>query len=419
MNTNEHESSVNISPFRWMILALLFMQTFFSYLDNQVLSVLAPVLRKEFGMDNTDYSNILNAFFLAYTLAYIFGGRVMDKIGARAGMAIAGLCGSTASVLHTLVGSVFGLGFCRFLRASGEGPVSPGCAKTVAEWFPVKERGFATSVWLSGATIGATIAPVAVVWMYKLLGWRATFLATGISGYLWVALWLSLKRKWPAEMLARRKTEHHPIRLLFRQRAMWGVMMLRFFLDPVWFFYIFWLPNYLVDDKGLSVTAAGLLTWIPFLAADVGTLAGGSLASWLQHRGWSVNRAHKVVMTVSAVMMMCSVAVPLLAATWQYVAAMCVSIIGMQMFGSNNHVVPTQLFPSRMVGTVAGVVGGCAGISSMMFTRFIGVSVDMTGNYLIPFLVAGVFYPVMLLIALAVVGRIERLDIAAGEAAHA
>jgi len=401
-----------------MILVLLFMQTFFSYLDNQVLSVLAPVLRKEFGMDNTAYSNILNAFFLSYTLAYIFGGRVMDKIGARAGMAIAGLCGSTASVLHTLVNSVFGLGFCRFLRASGEGPVPPGCAKTVAEWFPVKERGFATSAWLSGATIGATIAPVVVVWMYERLGWKATFLATGIAGYLWVALWLSLKGKWPAEMLARHKTEHHPIRQLFRQRAIWGVMMLRFFLDPVWFFYIFWLPNYLVDGKGLSVTAAGLLAWIPFLAADFGTLAGGSLASWLQHRGWSVNRSHKCVMTVSAVMMMSSVAVPLLSVTWQYVAAMCVSIIGMQMFGSNNHVVPTQLFPSRIVGTVAGVVGGCAGISSMIFTRFIGVSVDLTGNYLIPFLVSGLFYPVMLLLALVVVGKIERPEAETGASAH-
>jgi len=403
---------------RWLVLALLFCQTFFSYLDNQVLSVLAPVLREEFGMTNTHYSNILNCFFLSYTIMYVVGGRFMDKIGARAGMAIAGLCGSTASLLHALANSVFGLGFCRFLRASGEGPVSPGCAKTVSEWFPVKERGFATSVWLSGATIGATLAPVVVVWMYKLLGWRYTFFATGVAGYVWVALWLSLKKMWPPEMLARRKTEHHAIRHLFRERGLWGVMMLRFFLDPVWFFYIFWLPGYLVDDKGLTVMAAGLLAWIPFLAADVGTLAGGSLASWLQHRGWSVNRSHKSVMAVSAVMMMSSVAVPLLSVTWQYVAAMCVSIIGMQMFGSNNHVVPTQLFPSRIVGTVAGVVGGCAGISSMIFTRFIGVSVDMTGNYLIPFLVSGLFYPVMLLLALVVVGKIERPEAETGASAH-
>ena len=400
-----------VNPFRWAILALLFCQTFFSYLDNQVLSVLAPVLREEFGMTNTSYSNILNCFLLAYTIMYVVGGRVMDKIGARAGMAIAGLFAATAGLLHSRVNSVVGLGFCRFLRATGEGPVSPGCAKTVSEWFPVKERGFATSIWLMGATVGATIAPVVVVWLYGMLGWRYTFLMTGITGYLWVALWLSLRGKWPKELLPNKKTKHHPIRKLFRHRGIWGVMMLRFFLDPVWFFYIFWLPNYLVNDKGLSVVAAGMLAWIPFLAADAGTLMGGSLASWLQHRGWSVNRSTKTVMGLSAVMMMTGAAVPVLLVTWQYITAMCISIIGMQMLGSNNHVIPTQLFPSSSVGTVAGVAGGCAGIGSMLLTRFIGVSVDMTGNYFITFIVVGLFYPVMLLVALGVVGKIERVSL--------
>lgn len=405
------EPAVFANPFRWAILSLLFCQTFFSYLDNQVLAVLAPVLREEFSMSNTDYSNVLNCFLLAYTVMYVVGGRMMDKIGAHLGMAIAGLLAATAGCLHSLVNSVIGLGFCRSLRASGEGPVSPGCAKTVSEWFPVKERGFATSVWLCGATVGATIAPVVVVWLYKMMGWRYTFLMTGVTGYLWVAIWLGLKGKWPKEILSRKKTEHHPIKHLFRQRGIWGVMMLRFFLDPVWFFYIFWLPNYLVNDKGLTLMAAGLLAWIPFLAADAGTFLGGSLASWLQHRGWSVNRSIKTVMALSAFMMMVGTAVPFLSVTWQYIAAMCVSIIGMQMLGANNHVIPTQLFPSSSVGTVAGFAGGCAGIGSILLTRFVGVSVDMTDSYIPVFCVVGLFYPLMLLVALGVVGKIKRLNL--------
>ncbi len=410
--------SVFSNPFRWAILSLLFCQTFFSYLDNQVLAVLAPVLREEFSMSNTSYSNVLNCFLLAYTVMYVVGGRMMDKIGARLGMAIAGLLAATAGFLHSQVNSVIGLGFCRSLRASGEGPVSPGCAKTVSEWFPVKERGFATSVWLMGATVGATIAPVVVVWLYERLGWRYTFLMTGITGYLWVAVWLGLKKQWPKELLSRKKTEHHPIRHLFRHRGIWGVMMLRFFLDPVWFFYIFWLPNYLVNDKGLTVMSAGMLACLPFLAADVGTFLGGSLSSWLQHRGWSVNRSIKTVMGISAFMMMTGTAVPFLSVTWQYITALCISIVGMQMLGSNNHVIPTQLFPSNAVGTVAGVAGGCAGIGSMLLTRFIGVSVDLTGNYFITFAVVGLFYPVMLLVALTVTGKIQRVNLEMEETAN-
>ena len=411
--------TVPANRIRWCILAMLFFQTCLSYIDRQTLSVLSPILREEFGMSNTSYSNILNCYFLAFTIMYIVGGRIMDRIGTYLGMALSVAFGATAGVLHSAVGSVGGLAVCRFLKATGEGPVAPGCAKTVAEWFPVKERGFATSVWLMGATIGATVAPVVVVWLYRHFGWRHAFLFTGLAGYLWVLLWVMLKRQWTAVAQPVSERQRQSIGHLFRHRAVWGVMLLRFFLDPVWFFYIFWLPEYLVNGKGLEMLTVGMLAWIPFLAADIGTLAGGSVVSWLQHRGWSINRSHKTVMILSAVMMMAGAAVPALSVTWQYIAAMCVSIIGMQMFGANNHTIPTQLFPSNIVGSVAGVAGCCAGVGSMLLTRFIGVSVDMTKSYTPAFCVVGLFYPLMLLVALGIVGNIKRATLKVEEDAHA
>ncbi len=406
--------------FRWWILVLLFLQTALCYLDRQTLSVLSPILRDVLGMSNTAYSNVLNCYFFAYTLMYFGGGRIMDKFGAFAGMAVAVLFWATAGAMHALIGSVFALAACRFLLAIGEGPVPPGCAKTVSEWFPSKERGLATSVWLMGATIGATVAPVIVIWIYHRVGWRYAFVVTASLGYLWAFLWIAFKRKWVSRSESGKvKSGSPPLRELFRHREVWGIMMLRFFLDPVWFFYIFWLPEYLVNGKGLEMKMVGMLAWIPFLAADFGTLAGGSLASWLQHRGWTVSRSHKTVMVFSALMMMVGVTVPFLTATWHYLAAMCVSIVGMQMFGSNNHALPTQFFPSNTVGTVAGIAGGCAGIGSMLLTRFVGVSVDMTGSYIPVFCVVGLFYPVMLLVALGVVGEVKRLALTVEDGAHA
>lgn len=400
------------SRFRWWVLLLLFFQTCLSYIDRQTLSVLSPVLRETFGMSNTAYSNVLNCYFLAFTVMYIAGGRILDRVGTYVGMMLAVTVWASAGVLHAAVGSVLGLAACRFLLAIGEGPISPGSAKTVSEWFPAKERGVATSVWLMGATIGATVAPVVVVWLYHRFGWRYAFLVTGLLGYAWVALWgFSLRRRRAAGSGPATKAVRIPMRALFRNRAIWGVMLLRFCLDPVWFFYIFWLPEYLVNGKGLDLKAVGFLAWIPFLAADIGTLIGGSVVSWLQHRGWSVDRSHKTVMVISAVMMMSGAAVPALSVTWQYLAAMCASIIGMQMFGANNHALPTQLFPSNWVGTVAGIAGSCAGIGSMLLTRFIGVSVDVTKSYIPAFCVAGLAYPLLLLAGLAVVGKIQRVTL--------
>jgi MFS transporter, ACS family, hexuronate transporter len=393
---------------RWAVLAMLFLAACIGYIDRQTLSVLAPLLRTEFGMSNTDYSNVVNAFLFSFTIMYAVGGRLMDRIGVYRGLLLVVAFRSVAAAAHAFAASAFSLGCFRFLLAMGEAPQPPAYAKTVAEWFPARERGFATSVFLLGATVGVTVAPPLVVFLHRHGGWRYAFVVTGLLGFLWMPLWWLFARGRSAQTTP--AAAMVPFRPLLRRRATWGVLSLRFFLDPVWFFYVFWLPEYLVRSKGLDLYAAGMMAWLPFVAADVGTAAGGSIASWLQRRGWSLDRSHKTVMTVSAILMMASALVPALPAAWQYMAAMSVAIVGMQMFGANNHAIPTHMFPGAAVGTVAGMGGACAGIGSMIFTRFIGVSVDLTHSYVPVFVAAGVVYPIMCLVSLKLVGKVEKCE---------
>jgi ACS family hexuronate transporter-like MFS transporter len=405
------ESPAGVDRRRWVVLGLLFAASGISYINRQTLSVLAPVLRAEFGMSNTDYSNLVNSFLFAFTIMYVVGGRAMDRLGGYLGLLIAVLFWSAATALHALAGSVLALAVCRFLLGVGEAPQPPACAKMVAGWFRPGERGFATSVYLLGATVGATVAPPLVVALHHYGRWRFAFAATALLGVVWALFWYPLGRP-PASTQSSGPAQMVPIRPLLRSRATWGILGLRFFLDPVWFFYVFWLPEYLVRSKGLSMQMVAIFAWLPFLAADAGTLAGGSVASWLQHKGWSIDRSHRTVMVGSALLMMCSATVPLLDSPWQCLGAMSIAIIGMQMFGANNHTLPAHIFPAAAVGTVAGLGGAAAGVGSMLFMRFIGVSVDWTHSYVLAFTVAGLVNPVMCLASLWLTGRIRRLDVA-------
>jgi len=404
--------TVGISRRRWAVLAMLFAAMAVNYLDRQALSVLAPVLREEFSMSNTDYSNVLNSFLFAFTVFYVIGGRLVDLLGSHRGLVLSVAVWGAAESLHALAGSVRGLALFRFLLGAGEATQPPASSKCVAEWFPPKERGLATSVFLLGAPIGAMITPPLIVWLYRSFGWQYTFLAAGLVGLLWVFPWSRVAGPRAPECPPS-GAGPTPVKFTFRRllalRATWGVLALRFFVDPVWYFYVFWMPEFLVRDKAFSLEMVGLLGWIPFLAAAIGTFGGGSLASWLQQRGWPLDRSHKRVMWLSALLMTVSCFVPFLRTPWQVLAAMSVAIIGMQMFGANNHTLPTHLFPAAAVGTIAGLAGASSGVGSMVFTRFIGVSVDATRSYAPAFLIAGLFYPSMALLSLKLVGKIRRV----------
>ncbi len=402
---------------------MLFLGTAINYIDRQTLSILSPLLRSNFSLTNTDYSNIVNAFLVTYTIMYACGGRIMDWLGTRVGMALHVAWWSIAECLHALSRSGFQLGFSRALLGMGEAGEIPGSEKVIAERFPPSERSLAISIFLLGAMVGATVAPPVVVGMTTLWGWRFAFVATGLLGFGWVIGWLYVSR-FP---VVKSEPSNNPLTSppaldpppttrrpmpwvrLFTYRATWGVMMSRFFLDATWFFYLFWLPEFLNHQKGLSLEMIGKVAWIPFLASDIGAVAGGASAAFLQKHGWSPDRSHRTMMFLGN----CLLFSPLILARTNGLAMsllwLSVGTFAIQFVGANVHTVPGQMFESSSVASVGGIAGACGSAGGMLLTRIIGYVVDRTNSYDLCLYLIGSVYPLMAMAAILVMGKVRHL----------
>jgi ACS family hexuronate transporter-like MFS transporter len=403
---------------------MLFLATAINYIDRQTLSILEPLLRTQFGMTSTDYSHIVNAFLASYTVMYAFGGRVMDWLGTRLGMALHVVWWSIAECLHALAKTVPQLGVCRFLLGIGEAGEIPGSEKVIAERFPIAERSLAISIFLLGAMVGATVAPPLVVLITKLWGWRFSFIAAGLLGSVWVLVWLVFFRLPPmpqdtAPEEARASLPNHaasagtdrlPWLRLFAYRATWGVMMGRFFLDATWFFYLFWLPEFLSRTKGLSLGMIGAVAWIPFLAADLGALGGGAVATFLQKRHWSPDQAHRGIMFMGSFLLFCPLALARTQGLVPSLAWISLGTFSLQFVGANIHTVPAQVFDSSSVGSVGGLGGACGSIGAMLLTRFIGYVLDQYKSYELCLDLIGCIYPIMVMVSLLVMGKVRKID---------
>ncbi|MEO7455936.1 MAG: MFS transporter, partial [Gemmatimonadaceae bacterium] len=293
---------------RWWIVGMICMVTIINYIDRQTLSVLAPTIREQFHMNNVSYSRVVTIFLLGYTISQALSGRVLDKIGVRRGFMLFVGIWTIASMLHATARNVIQLGIFRFILGIGEAGNWPGAAKAVAEWFPVRERAFGMSIFNGGSTIGAVVAPPVIVWVALNYGWRyAFFIGAGLSMILMV-LWYkfyesplrhpNLSDEERSYILsdqpaidATATVTRRPWLELFKHRQVWAVIAARFFSDPIWWFLIAWLPNYLKGERGFTLALIGLLAWVPFLFADIGNLAGGAISSVLIRRGWSVDGA--------------------------------------------------------------------------------------------------------------------------------
>jgi len=262
------------SRLRWAMIALVFWATVINYLDRQALSVAAPVLRQEFGMTNVDYSRVVFSFMLAYTIANGISGAIIDRLGTRLGYALCIAWWSIAAVLHTLATGVWSLGAARFLLGLGEAGNWPAGVKVVAEWFPPKERALASGLFNSGSAFGAILAPPLVAWILLQFGWKTAFLAVGLTGFLWLLIWWPVYRT-PALPATQQKPVTPAPWILFRQRFVWAFTLSKVFIDPVWYFYIFWFPEYLKNARGFDMASIGKYGWIPFLVAGCGNLLGG------------------------------------------------------------------------------------------------------------------------------------------------
>ena len=419
-------SARKIRGLRWYIIGLICTLTVINYIDRQTLSVLAPTIREQFGMSNTSYSRVVTMFLLGYTISQAVSGRILDRIGTRTGFMLFVGIWTVASMLHSTARNVYQLGAFRFILGLGEAGNWPGAAKAVAEWFPVRERAFGMAIFNSGASIGAVVAPPVIAYVALTYGWRkAFFIGAGLSTLVMI-VWFFFYRV-PSEHpnLSEEERQHiqsdqppadsalaetkRPWLSLFRHRQVWAVVAARFFSDPIWWFLISWLPNYLKSERGFSLALIGMLAWIPFLFADLGNLSGGAVSSLLIRSGWSVDRARKTVLIVSALLVPLGVWMVVGAASDALaIAGISVIAFGFQSWIVNVHTLPSDCFPRQDVGSVFGIGGTSAGIASMLFTLLVGYIVDRF-SYTPVFIMVGLMGPLAAILLLGIMRKIERV----------
>jgi len=378
-----------IPRLRWWIGGLLFASTVINYIDRQTLNVLAPILKEEFSWTNADFASILISFRLAYTIMQAVGGRLIDLLGTRRGLAISVAFYSVMAMLTSLSQGIGGFRMFRFLLGVGEGPNWPGAAKATAEWFPAKERGWAVALYDSGSAVGGAIAPFLVLFAYQYFGsWRPVFVVTGTLGFLWLIAWLLLyhvperhprigaqELAYIRESVEPPATEQVSWRHLLRYRQTWGIVLGRSLLDPYWFLVADWFAIYLVS-KGFDVQSSILGFWLPFLAADLGNFCGGGVSSWLISRGWEVGRARRAVLLIFGPAML-----GLIPAAFTSNYALIVTMFGFASFAYAACATiflafPGDVFKSNAVASVSGLSGAGAGLATLASTYAIGQITD-------------------------------------------
>ena len=377
----------------WGLCGLLFAATALSFLDRQVLSVLAPNITAEFHMTNAVYSRVVFAFVLSYTVMFTLGGRLMDTLGTRLGLALSVAVWSVASGLHAGAGGAASRGAARFLLGVGEGACFPAVTKGAVEWMPVEQRALAVGFANGGSAFGAVLAPPLTAWVAGAWGWRSAFLCTAILGGLWLAAWLSACRGLPATPRAARVS----LRGLLARPAVRRLLIARFFFDPVFYFYMFWIPQYLSRERGMSLAGIGALTWIPFFALGVTNIAAGRLSDSLVARGWAPRRARLTLMLVAALLTPAS-GLAALAGT----PALAITLMSVLMFAHGIWIanfitlIGDTVAPGE-VATAVGLTGTCGGIAGMLSNLVTGPVVDHY-SFMPVFLVSAVLYPIAWLI---------------------
>ncbi|KAF0180949.1 MAG: hypothetical protein FD161_667 [Limisphaerales bacterium] len=437
MNETPPPAPARVGHYRWVICALLFFAATINYIDRQVIGILKPTLVKEFQwQDERVYAAIVFSFQLAYAIGLLLAGRVMDKIGTRRGFAIAVVLWSIAAIGHAfsdwfpwlklptvnldattgfsivmLSGAAAGFALARFALGIGEAGNFPAAIKTTAEWFPKKERALATGIFNSGTNVGALLTPLAVPWITLHWGWQWAFIGTGLTGFLWLAWWLWIYRApeehprlTPAELAYIRsdpieRTEPIEWKKLFPHRQTWAFAIGKFMTDPIWWLYLFWIPDFLNRNHGLDLKSIGLPLVVIYLVADVGSIGGGWISSALIKRGWTVNRARKTAMLICALSVVPIMFAAKAANLWVAVGLVSLAAAAHQGWSANLFTLTSDMFPRRAVGSVVGIGGMAGAVGGMLIALIVGEILQRTGSYVPIFIMAGSAY----LIALAVI----------------
>ncbi len=394
--------------FRWVICTLLLLGTTKNYMDRNVLGVLRVTLQHDLGWNEIDYGNLVIVFQAAYALGMLVVGWVVDRLGTRLGYALAMIFWSLASMGTALASSLTGFAVSRFALGFGEAAVFPASIKAVAEWFPKKERALATGIFNSGTNVGAMLAPVVVAWISLRWGWRGAFVGIGALGFVWLAFWLMIYRK-PGEHPRVSKAELEYIRSdpqdrfaktkwvsLVPLRQTWAFAVGKFLIDPIWWFYLFWMPGFFQTKHGLSLTRVGPPLIAIYVIADIGSVAGGWISSFLIKRGRSINAARKIAMLICAIGVTPVIYAYRVESTWSAVLLIGLAAACHQGFSANLYTVTSDMFPAQAVGSVTGIGGMAGAVGGLLIAWVVGHVLQWTGSYMIPFLIAGAAYLVAL-----------------------
>ncbi len=400
-----------VGNFRWVVVALLFFATTINYLDRQVIGLLKPTLEKELNWSETDYSFIVMCFTASYAIGLLIFGKIIDQIGSKLGYTISIIIWSIAAMFHALAKTSFGFGAARAVLGLGEAGNFPAAIKSVAEWFPKKERAFATGIFNSGANIGAMVAPIMVPWLLGAYGWQEAFLITGAIGFIWLIFWWifyeipSKKQGLSQADLDYIQEDDHldntPIawKKLFTIPQTWVFIVGKFFTDPIWWFFLFWLPSYFSSTFSLDLKKPSIHLAVLFTCTSIGSIGGGYIPGWLMRKGWPVYKARKTAMLFFALL-----ALPIISARWatdiwQAVILISIAASAHQAWSANIFTSVSDMFPKNAISSVVGIGGLAGSLGGVIFPYFIGIILDsykssnnLSGGYNLIFLICGSAY---------------------------
>ena len=409
---------------RWLICGLLFFAATVNYMDRQVIGLLKPTLQLQLGWTEIGYSRIIIAFQVAYGLSLLYVGKWIDRVGTRIGFALAVLFWSVSAMAHAAATSVFQFGLARFSLGIGESGSFPASIKSIAEWFPKRERALATGIFNSGTNVGAILAPLMVRWLTNQYGWRMAFIGTGALGIIWLVTWLALYRK-PEESslvsageleLIRSDPETItatavPWRTMLRLRQAWAVALGKFFTDPIWWVYLFWTPDFLNKNFKLDLNGVTLPLFVIYTGASVGSVGGGWLSSSLLRRGWSVNASRKTAMLACALAVTPVMYAARTTNAWVAIFLVALAAGAHQGWSANIYTLASDMFPRGAVASVVGFGTLVGSIGGMIMSYGVGDILQRRGSYLLVFLIAGSAYLVALAFVQMLVPRLTRAEL--------
>ncbi|MCU4157110.1 MFS transporter [Carboxylicivirga sp. A043] len=402
---------MKLKGLRWWIIGLIGLATIINYIDRSALAIMWPSIAEDLGMTKNDYALILNVFMVAYAIGQSVSGKLFDKIGTRMGYVVVIMVWGLSSFFHSMARGILSFSFLRVTLGLGEAGNWPGAAKSNAEWFPIKERAIAQGIFNAGASVGSVVAPPLIAILWAAFGWKVTFMFVGSFGLIWLIPWLIINRAgvdkhpWLTDLerdyikSGQHKADQDTsakgksIAQILRYKESWSVLIGRFFLEPIWWLFVGWMPLYLADVYGFDVKQIGFFAWVPYVGAAVGSIAGGWYSGRLMSKGHSVNRSRKTTIVIGAALMFLGLVVTILFADTpeKFVGIVALVLFGFQFAISNVQTIPSDLFSGKSVGSLAGL-GGTVGVFSVIVMNFL-VPIISEISYTPIFVMIAVFVP--------------------------